>query len=54
MFPAYVEKIHYQAPIEYVLNMTVCSFAETVRWWIAEDKEYTPEEVTAYFMEYIN
>lgn len=54
MFSAHIEKIHYQAPIEYVLNMAVCSFAETVRWWIAEDKEYTPEEVTAFFLEYIN
>lgn len=39
--------------MEYVLNMMVCSFAETVRWWIAAVKDYTPEEATAYFMEYI-
>ncbi len=54
MFSSHIEKKHYHAPLEYVLNMTLCSFAETVRWWIAEDKEYTPEDVTAYFMEYLN
>lgn len=54
MFPSYVEKRHYQAPIEYILNMTISSFAETVRWWITEDKGYTPEQLAAYFMEYIN
>lgn len=53
MFPNYVKKLHYQAPIEYVLNITICSFAETVRWWITGDKEYTPEQIASYFMEYI-
>lgn len=54
MFSDYVGKIHYQAPTEYVLNMMICSFAETVRWWITGDKEYTPEQIAAYFMEFIN
>lgn len=54
MFPAYVEKRHYQAPAEYVLDIAVCSFAETVRWWITENEEYTPEQVAAFFMEYIS
>lgn len=54
MFPSYVEKLHVQAPFAYVLNMTICSFAETVRWWITESEGYTPEQVAAYFIEYIN
>lgn len=52
-FPSYIEKLHYQAPFEYILNITICSFAETIRWWITEDKEYTPEQIASYFMEYI-
>lgn len=54
MFPEHIEKMRYHAPAEYVLNMTVCGFAETVRWWIAEEKAYTPEEVTACFLEFIS
>lgn len=52
-FPPYIEKLHCQAPFEYVLAITICSFAETVRWWITGDKEYTPEQIASYFMEYI-
>lgn len=54
MFPSYVEKLHYQAPFDYVLNIAVCSFTETVRWWLTEHNEYTPEQIAAYFIEYIN
>lgn len=54
MFSAYVSGKHYQAPTEYALDMTICSFTETVRWWITGDREYTPEQITAYFMEYIS
>lgn len=54
MFPSYIEKLHYQAPFHYVLDISVCSFAETVRWWIAGNSEYTPEQIAAYFVEYIN
>lgn len=53
-FPSYVGKLHQKAPFEYVLNMTICSFAETVRWWISGDKDYTPEQLASYFMEYIS
>lgn len=53
MFSGYIEKEPHQAPAEYLLHMMVCSFTETVRYWIAEDKKYTPEELTTYFMEYI-
>lgn len=53
-FPSYVETLPYQAPFAYVLHMTICSFAETVRWWITGDTEYTPEQISSYFMEYIN
>lgn len=54
MFPAYVEKLHYKAPTEYVVNIAICGFAETVRWWITEDEQYTPEQIAAFFIEYIN
>lgn len=54
MFSFYVKDLHEFSPAEYVLCMTVCSFAETVRWWITKHNEYTPEQMAAYFVEYIN
>ena len=53
MFPSFIEKRHYTAPFEYTLDITICSFAETVRWWITEHNEYTPEQITSYFMEFM-
>lgn len=54
MFPAFIKTLNYKAPSEYILNISICSFAETVRWWITEHNQYTPEEIASYFMEYIN
>ena len=51
MFSPYVEKMHCQAPTDYVLNIAICSFMETVRWWITENDRYTPEQITAFFLE---
>lgn len=53
-FSAYIRQMHFAAPEEYVLNMAVSSFAETVRWWITGRNEYTPEQAAAFFMEYIS
>lgn len=54
MFSDSVKKLHYTSPPEYVLHMEVCSFAETLRWWITEHNDYTPEQIALYFMEYIS
>lgn len=51
-FPAYVEEMHYQAPKEYALRLTICCFTETVRWWITQQEAYTPEQLTSFFLEY--
>lgn len=51
MFPTYIETLHYQAPSDYVLHYAVCSFSETVKWWITEQEQYSPEEITEFFME---
>lgn len=53
MFPAFIKKLHNTSPPEYVLSMTICIFAETVRWWITEHNEYTPEQITSYFIKYL-
>lgn len=53
MFLPFIRKMQVKAPQTYVLDMTVSSFAETVRWWIVGQGEYTPEQMAAFFMEYI-
>ena len=54
MLPSLIEKMHRTSPPEYVLSMTICLFAETIRWWISDHNEYTPEQIASYFMEYIS
>lgn len=54
MFPPFIQKMHFEASRAYVLHMTISSFAETVRWWITGQGEYTPEQVAAFFIEYIS
>lgn len=53
-FSPYVEKLHRKVPVEYALHMTICCFAETVRWWITGEREDTPEQIASYFVEYIH
>lgn len=37
-------------PREYMLNHTVCDFAESVRWWM-EHEEYKPEEIGKFYLQ---
>ncbi|MBR3555733.1 MAG: TetR/AcrR family transcriptional regulator [Oscillospiraceae bacterium] len=50
LFSAMVPASAYQAPYDYVLHHMVCDFAETVRWW-TENRQYSPEEISAFFFE---
>ena len=36
-------------PMTYRLNHTVSSFAETVRWWLKEHSEYSPDEISRFY-----
>ncbi len=38
-----------EIPHEYRLNHAVSSLAETVRWWLNEHSEYTPEEISGFY-----
>lgn len=51
MFAKYVNETKVNAPVDFVLNHLVGSFAETVKWWIANRMKYTPEETARYYME---
>lgn len=41
-------------PHNYCLDFTVSSFAETIRWWLLEHNEYSPEEITEFYSSCIN
>lgn len=49
MFCSYIQPQFLHVPQEYVLNHVVCSFAETVRWWITGHSDFAPEEITVFF-----
>lgn len=36
-------------PRDYIMNHLVCDFAETVRWWMRNER-YTPEEISSFFL----
>ena len=48
-FPIYIQEMNYNVPADYLLNHVVCSFSETVRWWITRHEQYTPEQIAAFF-----
>ncbi len=48
IFSAELNKINTDIPTEYILNHMVCDFAETVRWWMKNDK-YSPEDISRFF-----
>lgn len=50
MFAKQTVEVAIDAPKDYVLNHYVSSFAETVKWWVEKDMSYSPEEVTAFYM----
>ncbi|MCR4690522.1 MAG: TetR/AcrR family transcriptional regulator [Lachnospiraceae bacterium] len=43
-----LKKIKTDIPTEYLLNHMVCDFAETVRWWMKNDK-FSPEDISRFF-----
>ena len=43
-----------EIPWTYRLNHAVSSFAETVRWWLKEHSEYSPEEISRFYLESVD
>ena len=48
IFEGELNKYHSDIPTDYLLNHMVCDFAETVRWWMNNNK-YSPEEISRFF-----
>lgn len=55
LFEKYLKELKAKrnVPDEYFLNYLTGSFAETMRWWIGQEMEQTPEEIGRYYMEVI-
>ena len=41
-------------PHDYAMDIAVGSFAETVRWWLKEHSEYSPEEIGRFYFESVD
>ena len=50
MFEQYTELFSAAVPEDYLLNHLSCSFAETVKWWVAKGCKESPETVSGYFV----
>ena len=49
VFMRELEKVPATVPADYLMNHTVCDFAETVRWWMEHDS-YSPEDICGFFL----
>lgn len=49
LFAGEIDKLDPDIPKGYMLNHTVCDFAETVRWWMRSDG-YSAEDVSRFFL----
>lgn len=50
LFQRYMDQFQTNVPSEYMLHHLVGSFAETVKWWVAQDMLASPETVAHYYM----
>lgn len=50
LFTQYEEIFRADVPKDFLIHHLVGSFAGTVKWWVAEDTKYSPEEVAEYYM----
>lgn len=41
-------------PRDYAMDIAVAAFAETVRWWLKEHCEYSPEEISSFYFESVD
>lgn len=51
LFRMYLPDFHADVPEAFLLNHLVGSFADTIKWWVKENMETSPEQTAKYFME---
>ncbi len=50
LFARYTEVLSKDVPEEFLIHHLVGSFAEAVKWWVAQDMMPAPETVACYYM----
>ena len=50
LFVRYLDEFHMDVPEDYLLHHLTGSFAETVKWWVAQDMAPAPETVAEYYI----
>ena len=50
LFGRYINEFRSDVPEGYLLHHLIGSFAETVKWWVAQDMAPAPETVAGYYM----
>ena len=50
LFTQYKDIFRVDVPNDFLIHHLVGSFAETVKWWVAEDTLHAPEDVAGYYM----
>ena len=50
LFTRYLHEFHRDVPEDYLLHHLTGSFAETVKWWAAQDMAPAPELVAEYYL----
>ena len=50
LFGRYLKDFHLDVPEDYLLHHLTGSFAETVKWWVAQDMTAAPETVADHYM----
>ena len=53
VFTEHLEPELEDVPDQYVLHHMVSSFAEAVRWWLRDNPDYTPEEISDFYLKVI-
>lgn len=53
MFREYPELLKPDVPEDLAMNHLVGSFAETVKWWIAQKMKMPPEELADHYLRLI-
>ncbi|MFR8331359.1 MAG: TetR/AcrR family transcriptional regulator [Oscillospiraceae bacterium] len=53
LFLQHLQEFPVHAPVDFVLNHLVGSFAEAIRWWLKHAMQPAPEVLSGYFMEMV-
>ena len=51
IFTIYADNFHIKVPTEYLKNHLTSSFCETVRWWIKQSPETSPDKIADFYFE---